>query len=221
MERARGWRRQLPNQLTLLRLVMAVAFFATLGAGVPAADTLQARGVWGLAATILFVAGAATDALDGWLARRWNAVSAFGRVMDPFVDKVLVLGAFVYLAAMPTMTTTPTTTGGDLPAISTGVAAWMATTMLARELLVTSLRGWLEGLGVAFPADPVGKAKMVLQSVAVPVVLVVATQPSFEGDAFWIAFRSVVVWATVAVTIASAVPYVQRAIRATRDAERR
>jgi len=207
MEPARGWRRHLPNQLTLLRLVMAVAFFATLDAAIPGARDLATRASWGKVATVLFVAGAATDALDGWLARRWNAVSAFGRVMDPFVDKVLVLGAFVYLAALPRMDE------GTLPPVETGVAAWMATTMLARELLVTSLRGWLEGLGVAFPADPVGKAKMVLQSVAVPVVLLVATQPALDDDGFWSGLRATVVWSTVLVTIASAIPYVLRAMR--------
>ncbi len=207
MEPARGWRRHLPNQLTLLRLVMAVAFFATLDAAIPGAKDLTTRASWGKVATVLFVAGAATDALDGWLARRWNAVSAFGRVMDPSVDKVLVLGAFVYLAALPRMD------GGTLQPVETGVAAWMATTMLARELLVTSLRGWLEGLGVAFPADPVGKAKMVLQSVAVPVALLVATQPALDDDGFWTGLRSTVVWSTVLVTIASAIPYVLRAMR--------
>jgi len=209
MEPARGWRRHLPNQLTLLRLAMAVAFFATLDAAIPGAEDRAQRAWWGGVATALFVAGAATDALDGWLARRWNAVSAFGRVMDPFVDKVLVLGAFVYLAALPLRSV------DALPPIETGVAAWMATTMIARELLVTSLRGWLEGLGVAFPADPVGKAKMVLQSVAVPIVLVVATQPALDGEGFWIGLRTVVVWSTVLVTIASALPYVLRAMRAT------
>jgi len=209
MEPARGWRRHLPNQLTLLRLAMAVAFFVTLDAAIPGAENRADRAWWGVVATALFVAGAATDALDGWLARRWNAVSAFGRVMDPFVDKVLVLGAFVYLAALPLRSV------DSLPPIETGVTAWMATTMIARELLVTSLRGWLEGLGVAFPADPVGKAKMVLQSVAVPIVLVVATQPPLDGEGFWLGLRTVVVWSTVLVTIASALPYVLRAMRAT------
>lgn len=207
MEPARGWRRQLPNQLTLLRLGMAIAFFAVLDLAIPVAEHADDRSRWGLLAVVLFVAGAATDALDGWLARRWNAVTAFGRVMDPFVDKVLVLGAFVYLAALPMRET------GDLPPIATGVSAWMATTMLARELLVTSLRGWLEGRGVAFPADRIGKLKMVLQSVAVPVSLFVATQPIAAGGA-WGELRDLLVWATVLATIVSATPYVLRAIRA-------
>jgi CDP-diacylglycerol--glycerol-3-phosphate 3-phosphatidyltransferase len=138
MQSASGWRRHLPNQLTLLRLVMAVAFFATLETAVPGAETPEQRARWGIIAMVLFILGAVTDALDGWLARRWHAVSAFGRIMDPFVDKVLVLGAFLYLAAMPLGS------DGPLPPLETGVATWMAATMLARELLVTSLRGWLE-----------------------------------------------------------------------------
>lgn len=211
MQPASGWRRHLPNQLTLLRLVMAVAFFATLETAVPGAETPEQRAFWGIVAMVLFILGAVTDALDGWLARRWHAVSAFGRIMDPFVDKVLVLGAFLYLAAMPLGS------DGPLPPLETGVAAWMAATMLARELLVTSLRGWLEGRGVPFPADPTGKVKMILQSIAVPVALFVATQPVAEGG-FWTGLRDVVVWATVLVTIASAVPYVLRAIRSNPEA---
>lgn len=210
---ATGWRRRVPNLLTMLRLAMAVAFFLVLGAAIPAAMSNEARATWGNVAVALFIAGALTDVLDGWLARRWNAVTAFGRVMDPFVDKVLVLGAFVYLAALPSFAEGPL--GG---AIDTGVAAWMAVVLLARELLVTSLRGWLEGNGIAFPADPAGKAKMLLQSVAVPVCLFVAVHPGPAASDGWLGTRGVLVWATVVATVLSAIPYILRAIRVAPDA---
>lgn len=206
---AKGWRRRIPNLLTMLRLLMAVAFFVVVGAGIPGGDDVARRAAWGDAAMALFIAGALTDVLDGWLARRWNAVTAFGRVMDPFVDKVLVLGAFVYLAALPGFAEGPL--GGPM---ATGVAAWMAVAMLARELLVTSLRGWLEGNGVAFPADPAGKAKMLLQSVAVPVCLFVAVHPGPAASGGWLLLRDILIWATVVATVLSAVPYVVRAVRA-------
>lgn len=210
---ATGWRRRVPNLLTMLRLAMAVAFFLVVGLGIPSASP-AIRGDWGNVAVGLFIAGALTDVLDGWLARRWNAVTPFGRVMDPFVDKVLVLGAFVYLAALPSFAEGPL--GGP---IVTGVTAWMAVTMLARELLVTSLRGWLEGNGVAFPADPAGKAKMLLQSVAVPVCLFVAVHPGPAASEGWLLTRTILVWATVIATVLSAVPYVIRAVRANPDSE--
>ncbi|MCH7573171.1 MAG: CDP-alcohol phosphatidyltransferase family protein, partial [Planctomycetes bacterium] len=87
-------RRKLPNAITLCRLVLAVAFFATLNA-YRYPDT---NSVWANIAIALFIIAAITDALDGYLARKWNATTMFGRIMDPFCDKFLILGAFVYLA---------------------------------------------------------------------------------------------------------------------------
>jgi CDP-diacylglycerol--glycerol-3-phosphate 3-phosphatidyltransferase len=208
-----GWRRQVPNALTLLRLAMAVAFFATLGAALPAARSSEALAFWGNLAFALFIFGALTDVLDGWLARRWQATSVFGRVMDPFVDKVLVLGAFVYLAALPAIAVGP-----DHQVMDAGVAPWMVVVILGRELLVTSLRGWLEGLGFAFGADWWGKGKMLLQSVAVPLCLFVAVNEGPNDSDLWRSVRQIVVIATVATTAISAVPYVLRAIRTARGA---
>lgn len=102
--------------------------------------------------------------------------------------------------------------------MDTGVSAWMAVVLLARELLVTSLRGWLEGNGIAFPADPAGKAKMLLQSVAVPVCLFVAVHPGPAASDGWLGTRGFLVWATVVATVLSAIPYVVRAIRVAPDA---
>lgn len=188
---------------------MAVAFFTLLGSGLVAASSAHATATAGAIGIALFVAGAATDALDGWLARRWEATSTFGRVMDPFVDKVLVLGGFIYLAALPA-----DALGPDRLAIDTGISPWMVVVILSRELLVTSLRGWLEGRGLAFGADGWGKLKMLLQSVCIPVCLFVATQPSAHGSDGWQLLRSLVVLATVGVTAISVVPYLQRAFRA-------
>ena len=87
-------RRSLPNALTLLRLVLAAGFFGTLNAyRYPDTNT-----VWAAVAIGIFIAAAITDALDGHLARKWGVTSKFGRLMDPFCDKVLILGALIYLA---------------------------------------------------------------------------------------------------------------------------
>lgn len=199
----------MPNALTLLRLIMAVGFFALLGTGLVSARTPEDTAAAGAAAIALFIAGAVTDVLDGLLARRWQATSVFGRVMDPFVDKVLVLGAFIYLAALPA-----DAVGPDGLQLDTGIAAWMVVVILARELLVTSLRGWLEGRGLAFGADLGGKVKMLLQSVAVPLCLFVATQPGPHGSDAWHRLREILVALTVLVTILSAIPYLRRAFAA-------
>ena len=135
-------RRNLPNLLTILRLVIAMAFFATMSVSVLRGVGLEAsRQLWGNIAVGLFLIAAATDALDGYLARRWSVVSDFGRIMDPFCDKVLVLGTFAYLAS-PRFAEIDAS--GQVIGMTTGVWAWMVVLIISRELLVTSIRGVVE-----------------------------------------------------------------------------
>ena len=195
-----------PNAITLLRLVMATGFLAALGLGL---RTAESTAFWGNWAVWIFVLAALTDVLDGWLARRWKVVSPFGRVMDPFVDKVLVLGAFIYLASPPFAPHE----AGVVPApvaAPTGISTWMVVLVLARELLVTSIRSVLEAEGVAFGADVWGKIKMLLQSICIPLSLVLAVNGVADPSNPWKVLQLGVVWATVAATAASAVPYVLR-----------
>lgn len=200
-----------------------------------------------LAGAAIFIIAAVTDALDGRLARRWGVVSTFGRVMDPFADKVLVLGAFVMLAG-PGFTDVPRLFVEGLSHSKavrfhsvSGVAPWMVVLILGRELLVTSLRGLVESRGGDFSATTSGKLKMVFQCVSAPaILLIVALQvprlrDSSIGDAHargWGAFTSgdffshppswcaALAWLTVLVTLWSAVPYVTRAIRVLRAPEK-
>ncbi|MBL9148738.1 MAG: CDP-alcohol phosphatidyltransferase family protein [Phycisphaerae bacterium] len=203
-------RRSLPNLLTVARLVIAAAFFTTLSLTIrmgPHAD----RALWGNLATVLFVVAAATDFLDGYLARRWQVVSMFGRIMDPFVDKVLVLGAFVFLASPRFAVPVPESEGFDRFTMTTGVQSWMVVVILGRELLVTSIRGVIESRGIAFGADWAGKLKMVLQCIAIPACLVVAVNEALL-EQHWVRIaRDILVWATVVVTIWSCVGYLVRA----------
>ena len=100
-------------------------------------------------ATGVFVVAMATDQVDGWLARRWNQTSAFGSLLDPIADKVLVLAAFVMLVAE-------------------GVApAWMVAAIVAREFLVSGLRLAAIEKGVVIGARDLGKLKTWAQAVAV------------------------------------------------------
>lgn len=211
--------RLIPNALTVARLVMACVFFVVLAMAGPydARPRTAALAAGGeapvdtlyLAACIIFILAAITDAFDGTLARRWNAISAFGRVMDPFADKVLVLGGFIMLAG-PDFASR----GG---AQISGVLPWMAVIVLARELLVTSLRGVLESRGIDFSATFSGKAKMVLQSICIPLVLLILA----VGDPAQGPGRQIVIWGvglTIAVSAWSGVPYVVRAIKAFKPA---
>jgi CDP-diacylglycerol---glycerol-3-phosphate 3-phosphatidyltransferase len=224
---ARPVERSVPNLLTALRVVLAIAFFAVLSPWKYSASPLAAGSgpdPWLLAAAGLFVVAALTDALDGYLARRWNAVSTFGRIMDPFADKLLVIGAFVFLAGpgfthignailhLPNKPTPPSTISGSV----TGVQAWMVAVILGRELLVTSIRAEAEGKGISFAASWSGKWKMILQCICVPGVLLLMNVPGPAGqrpsDPASYAILALV-WTTVGVTALSAVPYVARALR--------
>ena len=209
-------RRSLPNGLTMLRLVLAAAFFGTLNVyRYPDQNT-----IWANVAVLFFVLAAITDALDGYLARKWHVESMFGRIMDPFCDKVLVLGAFIYLAG-PRFIVREWVEEGSFFTMATGVYPWMVVVVLARELLVTGFRGEAESMGVRFGASWSGKWKMILQSVSIPVVIVLTVNFKTGGEeALSVAARwgcYVVVYATVIVTILSGLPYVTRLRHITGD----
>lgn len=196
---------RIPNAITMSRLVFAGAFFAVLS--LPAPGLPPSWALWTAAA--LFAVAAVTDALDGYLARKWNVVSRFGRIVDPFADKVLVLGAFVMLAGPAFALPSP-----DGPRTLSGVEPWMAIVILARELLVTSLRGLAEGQGVDFSALKAGKLKMIAQSIAVPLVLVLlAMSAGAPGEGVRLANRGIG-WTVTLLTVWSAIPYVTKSMRA-------
>jgi CDP-diacylglycerol---glycerol-3-phosphate 3-phosphatidyltransferase len=200
--------RQIPNSLTVLRLVLAGAFFLALTQYRYPSDHV----LWANVAIGLFIFAAATDWLDGYLARKWNVESVFGRIMDPFCDKVLVLGAFIYLAG--TRFIMPDRLAQDtLFTMSTGVYGWMVVLILARELLVTSVRGLLESMGVSGAAKWSGKAKMIVQAVAIPILIFLAVNivphraEYHWGEWAWMSCN-VIAYIVVIVTIWSGIPYI-------------
>lgn len=201
-------RRNIPNTLTILRLVIAAGFFLTISLSVLRGEGHEAsRQLWGNIAVGLFIIAAATDALDGHLARKWGVVSDFGRIMDPFCDKVLVLGTFAYLAS-PRFAEIDV--HDQVSGMTTGIWAWMVVVIISRELLVTAIRGVLESKGIAFGADWWGKSKMILQSITAPYCLFVAVNPGVISIDFFTGLQGFLIWATVIVTAVSAIPYVIR-----------
>ncbi len=192
-----------PNRITALRFVLALSLFGILAVWVEK-DPAQHRRVW-LVAFWLFVVTAATDFLDGWLARRDNQVTAFGRIADPFVDKVLILGAMIFLIAMP----------------ESLLPAWMVVVILAREFLVTGIRGYVESEGGEFPADGLGKIKMIVQCFAVGGLM---WCEAYEwGDVwrgYWRLLVIVLIWATLLATVGSGLSYVLKTRRALEEAGR-
>lgn len=216
----------IPNLLTMARVGLAMVFVALLSSvSAPAMSTDPSRladrigqlssgstTILIIAATI-FIIAALTDALDGHLARKWKAESKFGRIMDPFADKLLILGGFVMLAG-PNFTS-PLLSGGSIQL--SAVAGWMVIAMIARELLVTSIRGMYEGEGVDFSAGSMGKAKMVLQSITIPIILLLIAFTSPGPETGERTIIMLLVWATVVVTLVSGLPYIGKALQHTVD----
>ena len=185
----------LPNLITLARLVMAVALFVVIEVG----------GLWGTAA-VLFIVAVSTDVLDGYLARKYGLVTVLGRIPDPFVDKLIVGGAFIFLQ------------NRTADGLTSGIAPWMTFVIIAREMFITSLRAVLEGAGMDFSAQWTGKLKMFLQSATVPLCLLSLSRPLLDSLAPYVTvaqfqgLRDAMLWGTVGVTIYSGVEYVLRAI---------
>lgn len=214
--RVERWRRQLPNALTVFRVILAIGFFVMIslwagpgphaGRGAPAGPLDLTL----ILCASLFIVAAITDALDGYFSRRWGVTSVFGRVMDPFADKVLVIGAFTYLAG-PTFQVALDT--GKILHVS-GVLPWMVVLILSRELLVTSIRGVVESKGRSFQATLSGKLKMIVQSSAVPTILLAIAILDVSPGSVGRHLIDIVVWVTVGVTLWSGVPYIQRGIAA-------
>lgn len=202
----------LPNQLTVARIGLAGAFFALLGFyehGSPHTQTLLN------VAFVIFVIAGITDVLDGWIARRWNQTSAFGRIVDPFVDKVLVIGTFIMLTgsnfAFPPDSGVADAdlhgwlTGGMLSAVQ----AWMVVVMLAREFIVSAVRGYSESQGIKFPAISAGKIKMLVQSVTIGTILFqLANCPDWVPGVY---LKVALVWLAMVVTVLSGLAYVSKA----------
>jgi CDP-diacylglycerol--glycerol-3-phosphate 3-phosphatidyltransferase len=183
--RPRIW--NLPNQLTASRFVLALVLFGLIAAK-----------LW-LWCLVVFLVAAFTDWLDGYLARKQNLMSTLGRILDPLVDKVLMCGVYICL----------------LPVGVEGrwLEPWMVTVVVARELVITGLRSWMEAHGARFGADWLGKFKMGLQCAAVIAVLVAFVAPDYVGSArgFFETVRNGLIWAMTVVTLLSGLQYMWKA----------
>lgn len=183
----------LPNQLTTVRLLLSIVLFVLM------------EYEYFLASTILFIVAASTDWLDGYYARKYQMVTTLGRILDPFVDKVIVCGTFIFLIPID----------GDSPSgADSGVRAWMVTIIVGREMLVTALRSFLEEKGADFSAQLSGKLKMVLQCAAAAwCLLCVYLQSEGHDVAAWMRWtRDGLLWSAVAITAISGVGYIKTAV---------
>ncbi|TWU39919.1 CDP-diacylglycerol--glycerol-3-phosphate 3-phosphatidyltransferase [Novipirellula aureliae] len=175
-----------PNALTSARFALAIAVMV-----------LIPLGYFG-SAMVVFLIAASTDWMDGYWARKYGQVTKVGRIFDPFVDKIIICGSFIALVEVA----------------GSGIASWMATIVVARELLVTSLRGIIEGGGGDFSASQLGKWKMVLQCAAVVSVLLCLR---YQPAEMWLQrTTTVIIWSAVLLTVYSGYDYVLAAARVMR-----
>jgi CDP-diacylglycerol--glycerol-3-phosphate 3-phosphatidyltransferase len=188
-----GW----ANLITVVRgLFAAIVWIAT--------SLAESHGeAWWWAAFTLFVLTAATDVLDGWVARSLGEVSVFGRIADPLVDKLLVIGTMAVLVSVP--------------GVRDVLPVWVVLLVVARELIVTALRAAVENDGASFQASFSGKVKMLVQCIAIGAILLCQAGVGFlcETQA-WLGGRPLaLVFALLAalVTTLSLVDYLRRAVR--------
>ena len=202
---------KLPNQLTVGRMALSIVFFVLLGMYEQGTEC----GRWLLnAAFVLYIVAGETDVLDGYLARKWNLTSAFGRILDPVMDKILVVGGFIMLAG-PNFAMADGAVDHQLPGwitggMASGVQAWMVVVILGREFLVSGVRGYSESQGMKFPATPAGKIKMFVQSFAICTVLYQQANIASPMWAIWM--KVICVWLAVIVTLSSGLATLQRAM---------
>lgn len=179
----------LPNRLTIGRLVLAALFVVAMESGWPFSRT---------AAWILFVMASATDYIDGEIARRWKLITDFGKLMDPVADKILTAAAFICLAG-----------AGAIP-------PWAVIVIVSREFLITALRSLAAAKGRILPAERLGKYKTALQMATILFFLTfLAVGEWVEMDraagtwaaGLWTWLGNILVWATVFLTVFSGAGY--------------
>src|ERR1700751_3419938 len=128
------------NRITLSRLLLTILFVVALNSTWQYARTT---------ALVIFLIAGLTDFIDGEVARRYGAITNFGKLMDPLVDKIMLAAAFIPLVPLK------------------AVPAWAATTVVARDFLITGLRLMASAKGQILPAERLGKQKTSWQVITI------------------------------------------------------
>jgi CDP-diacylglycerol---glycerol-3-phosphate 3-phosphatidyltransferase len=179
------------NRLTISRLVLTILFVAAL----------NSTWVYGrTAALILFLLAGVTDFVDGEIARRYGSVTHFGELMDPLVDKIMIAAAFISLVPLK------------------AIPAWAATTVVARDFLITGLRLMASARGQILPAERLGKHKTSWQIITVLFFLLLLSTRELkyadDESGWWLRAWNqggpLLVWITVILTVYSGLGYAWR-----------
>lgn len=160
----------LPNKLTLLRLILIPFFIAAFYLGFFAGHYFVALGI--------FVVASLTDFLDGYIARKYNMVTDLGKFLDPIADKVLVLAGLIVLIADPY----ETNVFGRIGIIGTIYGGVGVSIIMAREMVVSSLRMMAAKKGIVLAAEMTGKVKTFFTDVTIIVLLLAGDLLNFAPD---------------------------------------
>lgn len=160
----------LPNKLTLLRLILIPFFIAAFYLGFFAGHYFVALGI--------FVVASLTDFLDGYIARKYNMVTDLGKFLDPIADKVLVLAGLIVLIADPY----ETNVFGRIGIIGIIYGGVGVSIIMAREMVVSSLRMMAAKKGIVLAAEMTGKVKTFFTDVTIIVLLLAGNLLNFAPD---------------------------------------
>src|ERR1051325_6043207 len=176
----------LPNALTILRIFFVPLLVAALVQESVAVrvGSVVVTNEW--LALAIFLAAAATDLLDGYLARRWKQVTTIGTLLDPIADKLLISAALISLVQVRAL------------------PGWMAILIIAREFAVSGLRSIAAAEGYTIKASDLGKTKMFFQVVAIACMLVSLRHAPLRLPAI------LLMWAVIVFAILSAVSYFRK-----------
>ena len=182
----------LPNILTLLRIALIPVMAVLL------LSPSKEAGFW---AAAVFAVASVTDWLDGYLARRMEIVTTFGKFLDPIADKMIVMAALIMILPYQR------------------VPAWMVLVILGREIIITGLRGLASTEGIVIPASNLGKYKTIFQITAILGLLLHYDYHwffSIDHPYLYVNMHNIGIfylWISVVLTIWSAVDYLRKFIR--------
>ncbi|MBQ7360673.1 MAG: CDP-diacylglycerol--glycerol-3-phosphate 3-phosphatidyltransferase [Lachnospiraceae bacterium] len=181
----------LPNKLTIVRMILIVPFVVLLLGGFYNWAWLSGIIEYvDYIALAIFIIASLTDMLDGKIARKYNLVTNFGKFMDPLADKLLVCSAMICLVEM-----------GRIP-------AWVVIIIISREFIISGFRLVASDNGVVIAASYWGKFKTVFQMVMICLMMVDNAYFPLAGTVVWDALVAVTMWIALALTVISLLDYV-------------
>ncbi|MCD7746302.1 MAG: CDP-diacylglycerol--glycerol-3-phosphate 3-phosphatidyltransferase [Lachnospiraceae bacterium] len=167
----------LPNKLTMLRVCLVPVFVVLM-----LVDAIPNGNIW---AGILFILASLTDMLDGYIARKNNLITDFGKFMDPIADKLLVCSAMICLIAQEKL------------------AAWMVIIIIGREFIISGFRIVASDKGTVIAASYWGKFKTVFQMIMIVMLI-------YDFGTVWNQLAQVVTWIALVLTVISLVDYLRK-----------